>query len=79
MSTRAFSIEYFGVPWRILGKQWLLVRTYGYAARLLDSLEIPGGAIPPSHVQMLRHICYGLYEQIRVLQSPVYRGQNQWP
>lgn len=79
MSSQTFTVKYYGMPLRVAILQWLLVRTYCSAAKVLERLEKPGGALPPSHVAMLRHICHGLYEQIRIIQSPIFQGENRWP
>lgn len=79
MSSQTYTAKYYGMPLRVAIVQWLLVRTYCTAAKLLEKLEKPGGALPPSHVLMLRHICHGLYEEIHILQRPIYEGKNRWP
>ena len=79
MSSQTYRVTYFGLPLRTALLQWVLVRTFCFTVRLLEQMEIPGGGLPPAHVQMLRHISHALYEQIRILQSPIYYGPNQWP
>lgn len=79
MSSQTYTVKYPEMPIKVAIVQWLLVRTYCTAAKVLERLEKPDGALPPAHVQMLRHICHRLYQQIHLIQRPIYQVQNRWP
>ena len=65
--------------------QWILVRTFGYATDLLHRLDDYDARRPThrQHVELLRHVCSGLYRQIRCLSDPTFTltqtSTNQWP
>lgn len=69
--------------------EWILVRTFGYATKLLHKLDDhdPAQSIKREHLELLRGVCAVLYRQIQILGYPMMssespttkRFMNQWP